>query len=227
MHTVRSRKASQPPVACTSKIPAPRSSRHDLALVARAAPSFPADLVVPPRRGAVITTTAWPVITLTAVDVPGDALVMASAPAPALRKAAPLCGKRTKRQTRKSARKTPQSPKILHTCVLALPPTPEPLAEPDPTPAIEPVVLPPDDDWLDPVAPLPRARSLVPARRQGLVDVVAYILRDSGRRLARWSASRHKLREDRAELARATREHRSFQLQMEALTALREFARAE
>ncbi len=51
-------------------------------------------------------------------------------------------------------------------------------------------------------APLPRSRALAPARRQGLVDVLAFLLRDSGRRLARWSARRHKSRAERDMLHR-------------------------
>jgi len=217
MHTVRNRKASRPPVACMSKIPAPRSAR---------APAFPADLVLPPRRGAVITAAAWPAMALPGIDA-GDVLVSTAPPA---QKPLPR-GKRAKRRARKAGR---AGLRANHVPALALPPAPEPLVEPlarvAQPPAAEPVVSPPCDDPRDPrdpAAPLPRARSLVPARRQGLVDIVAYILRDSGRRLARWSARRHQTRENRAEMARAERERASLQLQLEALTALREFARAE
>ena len=70
-------------------------------------------------------------------------------------------------------------------------------------------------------APLPRARALVPARRQGLVDVIAFLLRDSGRRLARWSARRHKTREERAALRTAEARQINLQRELEALDALR------
>jgi hypothetical protein len=70
-------------------------------------------------------------------------------------------------------------------------------------------------------APLPRARALVPARRQGLVDVIAFLLRDSGRRLARWSARRRKSQAEREVLRRAEARHINLQRELEALDALR------
>lgn len=70
-------------------------------------------------------------------------------------------------------------------------------------------------------APLPRARALVPARRQGLIDVIAFLLRDSGRRLARWSARRHKSRTEQAALRRAEARQLNLQRELEALDALR------
>lgn len=198
MHTVRNRKASRPPVVSMSKIPATR---------ALPVPAFPMDLTVPPRRGAVITATPWPAVT------PKKEVATVS---PSARPQPPR-GKRAKRRARKAAHGPAHIPALAP--ALTLPSVLEPL--------VEPVILSPCDDPLDTVLPLPRARSLVPTRRQGLVDVVAYILRDSGRRLARWSARRHKSREDKAEMIRAEREWRSLQLQLEALAALREFARAE
>lgn len=238
MHTVRNRKASQPPIACVSKIPVHRSSRQEAALLSRsgtakraAPPAFPTDLILPPRRGAVITAASWPVITMAVADAPGDALVIAAPPAKIASAPVPR-GKRAKRRARKAgkpqARHNQHSPKSIP--ALTLPPVPEPLvqqiapAEPAPEPKV--IVAPPGEILLDPVAPLPRARSLVPARRQGLVDVIAWVLRDSGRRLARWSARRHKAREEQAEIARAARERLALQSQLEALAALREFAKA-
>lgn len=91
-------------------------------------------------------------------------------------------------------------------------PEPEPEAEQEPEP--EPAIALTD-------APLPRARALVPARRQGLVDVIAFFLRDSGRRLARWSARRHKTREERAALRRAEARQVNLQRELEALDMLR------
>jgi len=70
-------------------------------------------------------------------------------------------------------------------------------------------------------APLPRSRALVPARRQGLVDVIAFLLRDSGRRLARWSARRHKSRAEQAALRKAEARQLNLQRELEALDALR------
>ncbi|WP_421837003.1 hypothetical protein [Novosphingobium sp.] len=69
--------------------------------------------------------------------------------------------------------------------------------------------------------PLPRARALVPARRQGLIDVIAFLLRDSGRRLARWSARRHETRAEQAALRRAEAQQINLQRELEALDALR------
>lgn len=90
----------------------------------------------------------------------------------------------------------------------------EPRVAPQPEPAPEPAIVLTE-------APLPRARALVPARRQGLVDVIAYFLRDSGRRLARWSARRHKTREERAALRTAEARQINLQRELEALDMLR------
>lgn len=69
--------------------------------------------------------------------------------------------------------------------------------------------------------PLPRSRALVPTRQQGLVDVIAFLLRDSGRRLARWSARRHKSRAERNLLGSAESRQRTLLSELEALDALR------
>ncbi len=107
----------------------------------------------------------------------------------------------------------------------ALPPVGPP-AEPEPLPLF---LLPPAPEPLvtsaPPIAadvPLPRSRSLVPARRQGLVDVIAFFLRDSGRRLARWSARRHKMREQYAQVYASDLRKAAIQSQLEALEALRQ-----
>lgn len=102
-------------------------------------------------------------------------------------------------------------------------PAPEPLIELPPGPA-EPEVVPepePEPAIALADAPLPKARALVPARRQGLVDVIAFLLRDSGRRLARWSARRHKTRAERAALRQAEARQINLQRELEALDALR------
>lgn len=93
-------------------------------------------------------------------------------------------------------------------------PEPEPEVRPSAQPAVaEPLALLAE-------APLPRARALVPARRQGLVDVLAFLLRDSGRRLARWSARRHKSRAERDALRRAEARQINLRRELEALDAL-------
>lgn len=107
--------------------------------------------------------------------------------------------------------------------LLALPERPEPLVE-LPAPVAEAAVAPAaalaalaDAQAL----PLPRSRALVPARRQGLVDVIAFLLRDSGRRLARWSAKRHKTRAEQAALRQAEARQINLRRELEALDALR------
>lgn len=87
-------------------------------------------------------------------------------------------------------------------------PAQEPLSEPEPAAALA-------------EAPLPRSLALVPARRQGLIDVIAFLLRDSGRRLARWSARRRKSRTEQAALRRAEARQINLQRELEALDALR------
>ena len=106
----------------------------------------------------------------------------------------------------------------------------EPELAPEPAPqsapafllpsAPEPLVTAPPPLAAD--VPLPRSRSLVPARRQGLVDMIAFLLRDSGRRLARWSARRHKMREQYAQLYASDLRKAAMQSQLEALEALRQ-----
>ncbi|MEI6643920.1 MAG: hypothetical protein WCL10_17995 [Novosphingobium sp.] len=97
----------------------------------------------------------------------------------------------------------------------ALPALPKPLAETLPiTPEPEAAAAAPADE------PLPRARALVPARRQGLVDVIAFLLRDSGRRLARWSSHRHKSKAQRSVLRIEEARQINLQRELEALEAL-------
>ncbi len=73
-----------------------------------------------------------------------------------------------------------------------------------------------------PPLPLPRSRALVPARRQGLVDVIAFLLRDSGRRLARWSARRQKSRAERDLIRSAEVRHQALLSELQALDMLRQ-----
>ena len=116
-----------------------------------------------------------------------------------------------------------RSEPLVEAAPVLLLPAPEPSIEVPPAPA-EPEVAPepePEPALALADAPLPKARALVPARRQGLVDVIAFLLRDSGRRLARWSARRHKTREERAALRRAEARQINLQRELEALDALR------
>jgi RNA polymerase-interacting CarD/CdnL/TRCF family regulator len=52
--------------------------------------------------------------------------------------------------------------------------------------------------------------------------VIAFFLRDSGRRLARWSAQRQKTREERALLNTAILRNHMLKSQLDALEALRQ-----
>ena len=115
---------------------------------------------------------------------------------------------------------------------LTLPAMPEPLAAPLPELLVEPPASlteprpAPATGALAAMAnaqaaPLPRSRALVPARRQGLVDVIAFLLRDSGRRLARWSAQRHKSRAERELIRSAQVRQQALLSELEALDALR------
>jgi hypothetical protein len=97
--------------------------------------------------------------------------------------------------------------------------TPAMPVEPDAVPAPEPATA--LAALADGPMPLPRAVALVPARRQGLVDVIAFLLRDSGRRLARWSARRHKSRAEHEALRAAEARQINLQRELEALDALR------
>ncbi len=116
----------------------------------------------------------------------------------------------------------PAAPMAEPAPIFLLPPAPEPLVTAPPPLA---AALPPLAGAVPPIAealPLPRSRSLVPARRQGLVDVIAFLLRDSGRRLARWSARRHKMREQYAQVYASDLRKAAMQSQLEALEALRQ-----
>jgi len=75
-----------------------------------------------------------------------------------------------------------------------------------------------------PEIPLPAARALV-ARRQGFIDVLAFVLRDSGRRLSRWSSARRRADDLKDKLAKAEARMRAMEAQLSALKALQEHVR--
>lgn len=131
-----------------------------------AAPAFPADLIVPPHRGPVITAASWP----TPVRKP-------AAPPPVIVLPAP--------------RVEPE---------VDLARAPDPLAEP---------------------APIPASRALA-VRRQGFIDILAFALRDSGRRLARWSSARRRADDMKDKLAKAEARMRAMEAQLAALRAIQE-----
>lgn len=74
------------------------------------------------------------------------------------------------------------------------------------------------------MAPLPRNMALAP-RRKGLVDTIAFVLLDSGKRLARWSSLRRRAEEDREKLRKAEARMRAMEAQLAALQALQERVR--
>ena len=167
---------------------APRSSRDDIAFMLRqnaASPVFPADLIVPPHRGALVTATPWP--------------------QPA--KAAPACTPVMK----------PAPAKSLPSTVMPIPATPEPAI-----PA--PLSARPLPTLSESHAPIPASRALVP-RRQGFIDVLAFALRDRGRRLARWSSARRRAEDMKDKLAKAEARMRAMEAQLAALRAIQERVR--
>jgi hypothetical protein len=103
---------------------------------------------------------------------------------------------------------------------LSLPAAPEPLIVAEQPPAAALAALA-EGQSLPETMPLQRSRALVPARRQGLIDTIAFLLRDSGRRLARWSAKRERSRAERALLIQAEARQRALLSQLAALEAIR------
>ncbi len=231
MHTVRNRQAQKSRKG--GKPPPPRSSRDDLAFMLRqsapAPPGFPADQIVPPHRGAVITAASWPT---TAIPEPVDT---PEHPRPAMsRKAARKAARRAAAVARAQnaafraseaqliiapppAEAEPQieaeaEPQTEHVPVLCVDVEPEPIVEPVPEIVTAPEI------------PLPAARALV-ARRQGFIDVLAFVLRDSGRRLSRWSSARRRADDLKDKLAKAEARMRAMEAQLSALKALQEHVR--
>jgi hypothetical protein len=232
MHTTRnrlaqsSRKGGKPPSAH-----GPRNDQIFMLRQGTPAQCFPADLIVPPHRGAVITAAAWPG---NGVPAPiDDAAIAHGAPGrsgisrKAAKKAARRAAARERAQALAGRTAQPSSPpdrvslpavRIEPECVpaLALLPEPEPLVlRPAPVEPAPIQVMP------DAPAPLPTARALVP-RRQGFVDVLAFMLRDSGRRLSRWSSARRRADEMQEKLAKAEARMRAMEAQLAALQALQQ-----
>jgi len=224
--------------------PSPRHAREDVALMLRqgaeAPPGFPADQIVPAHRGAVITAASWPA---TALVVPAD-----HAPPPvrpisrkAAKKAARLAAARERAKHHASPAQHHASRAAEDLLILATPAEPglaEPISPPDstlPIVRIEPecapaLALPPEPEphahrpspvevAPSPEVPLPTARALVP-RRQGFVDVLAFMLRDSGRRLSRWSSAKRRADDMKEKLAKAEARMRAMEAQLAALQDL-------
>lgn len=249
MHTVRSRLASRPPVAVPSsfksKLPANGAKRRDLASMPRGSMAIPLDVadecgLIEPRpqtrrnpKGKKARKAAARLAKLREAQVPEPALcAVLEKP----RRAKPAAKKGKARRKPANAIRPEQLPaiaghallgtysppaKAIAAPALTLPVYPEPLVEAHAAPVLPDVVAVPEPALALVDAPLPRARALVPARRQGLVDVIAFLLRDSGRRLARWSARRHETRAEQAALRQAEARQINLQRELEALDALR------
>jgi hypothetical protein len=250
MHTVRNRLALRPPVAvppaALSKVPSPAAKRHDTAYIGRGSMAVP--LVIqdesglieerPQKRRNAKGKKARKAAARLASAREAQALVEPGRGDVAVqtRRAKPPAQKGKARPKPAEAARPKQLPaipaanavrgtyspsvKLLAAPAPTLPVRPEPqgerLAEP-----IEGVAPEPETGPALAEMPLPRARALVPARRQGLIDVIAFLLRDSGRRLARWSARRHETRAEQAALRRAEAQQINLQRKLEALDALR------
>jgi hypothetical protein len=190
MHTVRNRHASK------TRAEAVRSKRGAKSPASQAPSGFPGDLIVPPHRGAVITSALWP---------QDGAVLPVAMGRKALRNA--------ERRAAAVARVAAVASAVEDLIILPV------LAEPE---VVVPVL--PPAEVLSASQPLPAGRALV-ARRQGFVDVIAFALRDSGRRLARWSSARRRADDMKQKLARAEARMRAMEAQLAALQALQDQVR--
>lgn len=198
MHTERNRQARK-----TRKRAGPSQTRNDGAFLLKpgAPPRFPADLIVPPHRGPVITAAPWP-------------LPVAMPPQPSSSEPS-----QARAPGRKAARNAERRAAALARAEAVVPPSNEALMI---VPA--PKVDAPVPEAVAPETPLPPSRALVP-RRRGFVDAIAFVLRDSGRRLARWSSAQRRAEEMKEKLARAEARMRAMEAQLAALQALQERVR--
>ncbi|MBB3859656.1 hypothetical protein GGQ88_000896 [Novosphingobium hassiacum] len=240
MHTVRNRVASKPRPMGKAK-PAVNRKRREPAFMLKSGhpPAFPAGLIVPPPRGAVIATVPWPAparVESALITLPAKPARKPSGPRKA-RKARKSAARKHRSASGKQKR-TRQVAMITHdkqeatapmitadlldralamqatpveAAVIAVPPTPAPAAAPTLAAG---------------VTPIPRSHAVAQHRSTALLDVIGYWLRDAGRRLLRWGQPRHRAKA-RVQVARANARLRAMQSQVEALEALREVARAD
>jgi hypothetical protein len=200
---------------------------------AATAPRFPADLIVPPHRGAVIAPANWPQPAAPQPSLPLSAVRRATGKA--ARKAARRAAAQAAAQAATQAA-APVSTIPLHQIIAA---SDAGLVEPARAPArpLSSLSALPDHEPIPvpaPIAPvavspaLPNAgapsRALA-VRRQGFIDILAFALRDSGRRLARWSSARRRADDIKDKLARAEARMRAMEAQLAALRALQERVR--
>lgn len=244
MHTVRNRAAStpRPPRKATPPARARKRREPPFMLQHGNPPAFPAGLIVPPPRGAVIATVPWPLL-------PVEASARSGAEKPKrVRKAASSPKASGPRKPRKSsvgksravpgkAKAAPRAATQQPTSITqdtAIPMTNADLLDralamqSETADATLPAAIQPPAPATPPPAagatPLPRSRSLAHPRSHALLDVIGYWLRDAGRWLSRWSSGKSQAR---SMVARANARHCAMQSQIEALEALREVARAD
>lgn len=223
MHTVRNRVASRPrpPSACnrtkTFKAKSQQSRRKERAFLLRSPnpPAFPAHLILPPPRGAVISTMPWP-----------EAPPRKRAAAPKkprkvakTRKTATKGGSRKvaiKLETATSKAATQMTTPDLLDRALAIQPAEEANFRSAPKPLrTAPTV---------PEAPLLRAKAPAIVRNGGLIEAIGNWLRQTGNLLARWRARRRQGLAERLQFSQAAARQRALQSQFEALEALGETA---
>jgi hypothetical protein len=247
MHTVRNRVASRPrppsthasAKAKTSK--SPQSRRKDPAFLLRSPhpPAFPAHLIVPPPRGAVISTMPWPEAPkLKTTTAPKKPRKVAKS-----RKTAPKGG--TRKKPRNAAAKQAHLPP---SSAIAVKETPVPMTTIDLLDralAIKPDTGQPDTaqphtakpSLQSPrpgnaslhagATPLPRSRALAPSRGSGLIDAIGDWLRSVADRLGRWRGNRRSAGSARTASAHAAARQRALLAQFEALEALQEVTGAK
>ncbi|MBS3931488.1 MAG: hypothetical protein KGZ65_09650 [Sphingomonadales bacterium] len=171
----------------------------------KSAPAFPAEIQIPPQRGATARLSAIPVSVPLAIP-----LAAAPPPAPARVAARPLFAMpspevaaerpRTRRKVKAKTKTKPRAAKKAKP-VIALPAMPEPLVA---------------------TAPLPKARAMTLHRPPGLLDQLTRWL---GSRLAQTWQRLGGIRPDAgAEIKRLQQENARLQVQLEALLALHERA---
>ncbi|WP_168854734.1 hypothetical protein [Novosphingobium sp. ERN07] len=231
MHTVRNRVASRPrPPSSRSRAKVAKSKsqvvrRKEPAFLLRIPnpPAFPAHLILPAPRGAVISTMPGP-----------EAPVAKRSIAPKKPRKAAKNRKGTMKGTTKGSARV-KACKITATPVTSVAPQKVPtlMTTPDlldralaiqPAPeanfrsAPKPLRTAPNA----PEAPLPRAQAPAIARSGGLIEAIGNWLRQTGNLLARWRARRRQPPAERLQLAQAAARQRALQSQFEALEALGE-----
>jgi hypothetical protein len=263
VHTVRNRKGARPrrptsakppvhpatqekaPAKTAGKSNACQETRPPFLLAQPRTAGFPADLILPPHRGAIITTAAWPAGMIPAPlpaapplrapfvlprvpagnpqgqpgrEAPGrDSRQQEPPRKTPHRDLPPRPGTRTARKAERRAMAQAEWARRTGIADDAGQGTGQPLAG---APSRADPIMAPDDR-----SPLPR--HLAPAvARAGLFDTVAASLGDAGRFLARLLPGARRGSELRERVARAEARLRAMEAQLSALEALRERVKA-